>query len=226
MALSPGLSSFDLLLPAPPVALAAQLSVPPGASGLVVFVHGSGSNRLSPRNLAVAEGLLQGGLATLLFDLHADVEPTGGDGQADDPMLLSQRLLMVLRHLKRAGGCSDGCSVDVSSLPLGLFGASSGAAVALAAAAEQPELVGAIVSRGGRPDLVVGALGGVRAPTLLLVGSHDVDVLELNCWASAQLQCRHELRVVPGAGHLFAEPGALDCVARWSRLWFLEHLRS
>ena len=206
--------------------LAARLSVPPAATGLVVFVHGSGSNRLSPRNLAVAEVLQQGGLATLLFDLHAAPGPSGNDEPVDDPMLLCQRLLQVLRHLRRAGTSGAVAGVDVSSLSLGLLGASSGAAVALAAAAEQPELVGAIVSRGGRPDLVVGALGGVRAPTLLLVGSLDVDVLELNCWASAQLQCRHELRVVPGAGHLFAEPGALDCVARWSRQWFLEHLRS
>lgn len=220
-----GLTSRDLMLALRGVTLPGRLSIPAGASALVVFVHGSGSNRFSPRNRAVAEVLHQGGLATLLFDLLAADEAAGASGSEPDLGTLSRRLLAVLAQLKGAGSVPDALGVDLATLPIGLFGSSSGAAVALAAAAEQPELVGAIVSRGGRPDLVLAALGGVRAPTLLLVGSQDVDVLELNCLAAAQLQCQHELRVVPGAGHLFAETGAIDRVARWSRRWFLDHLR-
>ncbi len=220
MAHAPGISRLDLVLSTPGQRLPGRLSIPAQASGLVVFVHGSGSNRFSPRNQQVAEALQQGGLATLLFDVQATPAPSSALGHPPTWIELGQRVLAVL------AGLQQGDQGRVADLPIGLFGASSGAAVALAAAAAAPSVVRAVVSRGGRPDLVPGCLGAVRAPTLLLVGSHDVDVLELNCWAAAQLRCRHDLRVVPDAGHLFAEPGALDCVARWSLAWFEEHLRS
>ncbi|MFM1812633.1 MAG: hypothetical protein RLZZ336_1571 [Cyanobacteriota bacterium] len=201
------------------VQLPALLLRPAQALGLVIFVHGSGSNRLSSRNQAVASVLHQAGLATVLFDLLTAAEQDhAGPHRRPVPDLEAQA--------RRLQGVIDGLGqrADLADLPLGLFGSSSGAAIALQVAAQAQQRIRAVVCRGGRPDLVPGALGDVCCPTLLLVGSHDLDVLELNTWAAARLQGLHELRVVPGAGHLFAEPGALDQVAAWSRDWFLRHL--
>lgn len=206
------LASCGVLLPA--------LVVRPTQSmGWVVFVHGSGSSRLSSRNQAVASVLQQAGLATVLFDLLTPAEQNPGalhhsGGPALE--LLAQRLWGVIEALRQRP--------DLVDLPLGLFGSSSGAAIALQVAAQVHPLVRAVVCRGGRPDLVPGSLGDVCCPTLLLVGSLDLDVLELNTWAAARLRGFHELRVVPGAGHLFAEPGALVQVAAWSQEWFQRHL--
>ena len=206
------LASCGVLLPA--------LVVRPTQSmGWVVFVHGSGSSRLSSRNQAVASVLQQACLATGRFDLLTPAEQNPGalhhsGGPALE--LLAQRLWGVIEALRQRP--------DFADLPLGLFGSSSGAAIALQVAAQVHPLVRAVVCRGGRPDLVPGSLGDVCCPTLLLVGSLDLDVLELNTWAAARLRGFHELRVVPGAGHLFAEPGALVQVAAWSQEWFQRHL--
>ncbi|MGY1669830.1 dienelactone hydrolase family protein [Geodermatophilus sp. SYSU D00710] len=197
------------------VRLAGRLTVPDRPIGVVVFVHGSGSSRHSPRNGYVA-GLLQGaGLATLLFDLLTPAE-AAHRATVFDIGLLAGRLLQVLAWLRRQPGSR--------SLPLGLFGASTGAAAALWAAAEPGADVAAVVSRGGRPDLAGPRLGEVRAPTLLLVGSRDVDVLELNARAARRLRCEHRLAVVPGATHLFEEPGTLETAAHRARDWFVDHL--
>lgn len=178
----------------------ADLVVPDRPLGLVLFAHGSGSDRRSPRNRQVAAALQAVGLATLLLDLDACGQP-----------LLS---------------AVDWCASQalLATLPLGLFGASSGAALALEVAAARPARVGAVVCRGGRPDLAFDALGRVRCPILLIVGADDLDVLELNGWAAAHLRARHDLLVVPRAGHLFAEPGAMEIVAEASTDWFLRHL--
>jgi putative phosphoribosyl transferase len=199
--------------------LPALLVRPARAVGLVIFVHGTGSSRFSSRNQAVASVLQRSGLATVLFDLlEAPQQDPGASHRPPGPDLetLADRLQGVIDALRGRA--------DLVDLPLGLFGSSSGAAIALQVAAQSRHRVQAVVCRGGRPDLVPGSLGDVCCPTLLLVGSHDLDVLELNTWAAARLQGLHELRVVPGAGHLFAEPGALDLVAAWSRDWFLRHL--
>lgn len=202
------------------VTLPADCVVPDIATGVVLFIHGSGSNRFSQRNQQVAACFQQAGLATLLFDLltpHEQHQVAGrGNGCADLPELTA-RVMALIDTLTTIA--------PLAHLPVGLFGSSSGAALALAAAAQRPRQIAAVVSRGGRPDLVLGVLGDVCCPTLLLVGSHDLDVLELNTWAAAQLRGEHELRVVPGAGHLFAEPGALELVSQWSLQWFLQHLR-
>ena len=201
------------------VHLPALLVRPARAVGLVIFVHGTGSSRFSSRNQAVASVLQRSGLATVLFDLlEAPQQDPGASHRPPGPDLetLADRLQGVIDALRGRA--------DLVDLPLGLFGSSSGAAIALQVAAQSRLRVQAVVCRGGRPDLVPGSLGDVCCPTLLLVGSHDLDVLELNTWAAARLQGLHELRVVPGAGHLFAEPGALDLVAAWSRDWFLRHL--
>lgn len=208
---------LDLALPVGGGELAGDLLLPERARGLVVFAHGSGSSRHSPRNRWVAEQLREAGLGTLLIDLL-----TGGEDQVDartgelrfDIGLLSERVSAVLDHLAGQPG---------GDLPLGLFGASTGAAAALGAAAERPEVVRAVVSRGGRPDLAPD-LGSVRAPSLLLVGGHDQQVLSMNQQAQQQLTAPCEVRVVPGATHLFEEPGALEQVAEAASDWFLEHL--
>ena len=184
--------------------------------GLVVFAHGSGSSRLSPRNRFVADSLNRRGLATLLFDLLTDDESADRANVFDIP-LLAQRLGEALDWQAGIG--------DLAHLPTGLFGASTGAAAALVAAAAAPERVAAVVSRGGRPDLAADALPLVRAPTLLIVGGHDEEVLELNRWAAAQMTCDRRLRVVPGATHLFEEHGALAEVADMAGEWFVHYLR-
>jgi pimeloyl-ACP methyl ester carboxylesterase len=198
----------------PPMALAGTLRIPDNARGLVVFAHGSGSSRLSPRNMAVAEGLNARGFATLLFDLLT------ADEEADranvfNIRLLAERLGLAVRWLQAQA---------VADLPLALFGASTGAAAALVAAARIPERVAAVVSRGGRPDLAGEALDRVRAPTLLIVGGADYDVIKLNQQALARLVGPKALEIVPGATHLFPEPGALDAVIALAARWFERYL--
>ncbi|MEA2251552.1 MAG: putative phosphoribosyl transferase [Solirubrobacteraceae bacterium] len=201
------------------VTLAGQLSVPPTARGVVVFAHGSGSGRFSPRNRAVAGALVEAGLATLLMDLLTPAE------EAED--LRTGRLRFDVRLLgERVIGAIDWLAshAAVGELAVGCFGASTGAAAALIAAAERPERVGAVVSRGGRPDLARDALRRVTAPTLLIVGGKDTEVIALNRFAQSLLAGESRLEIVPGAGHLFGEPGALERVAVLARDWFLEHL--
>jgi putative phosphoribosyl transferase len=199
----------------PPLGLAGMLRVPAGAVCLVVFAHGSGSSRFSPRNNAVAEGLGARGIATLLFDLLAPSEEDDRQNVFDIP-LLADRLSDAIAWAGR--------EPDLSTLPLGLFGASTGAAAALVAAARHPRRVGAVVSRGGRPDLAGEVLEQVAAPTLLIVGGADYGVIELNEAALARLAAPKALRIVPGATHLFPEPGALDVVVELAADWFLKHL--
>jgi len=194
------------------VALPGDLAVPPGARGVVLFAHGSGSSRHSPRNRAVAEHLRAAGLATLLLDLLTEQEERARDLRFDIA-LLADRLTAAADWL--------GARPGLARLPLGLFGASSGAAAALVTAARRPDRVSAVVSRGGRPDLAGEDLGRVRAPVLLLVGSRDPQVLDLNRAALTLLPAAARLEVVPGATHLFPEPGALEEVARLAAGWFL-----
>ncbi len=199
----------------PPVGLAGTLHVPRTAHAVVVFAHGSGSSRFSPRNRAVAQALNGHGFATLLFDLLTADEEADRANVFDIP-LLAARLIDAMRWLDGdpwAGG-----------VPLGLFGASTGAAAALVAAAKAGARVGAVVSRGGRPDLAGQALARVRAPTLLIVGGADTGVIELNEQALAQLQGPKALEIVPGASHLFPEPGALDAVIDHATRWFARYL--
>ena len=196
------------------------LSVPNEARGAVLFAHGSGSTHRSPRNRSVADVLNEGGLATLLINLL-----TGDEQQVDlqtaqlrfDIPFLAGRLTEI------AGWLRD--HPAVRRLPLGLFGASTGAAAALVTAAERPNEVRAVVSRGGRPDLAMDALERVQAPTLLIVGGADGAVVELNRRAMARMHCAHELKIIPGATHLFEEEGALDHVAAEAADWFVRFLR-
>jgi putative phosphoribosyl transferase len=199
--------------------LPGDLHLPAGARGLVVFVHGSGSSRLSPRNLHVARAIRDAGIGTLLFDLMSEEEESfelfEGTLRFDMPVLAG-RLLAVTDWLA--------ADRDARGLPLGYFGASTGGGAALAAAAERPEIVAAVVARGGRPDLAGEALARVEAPTLLLVGGADSRVLEINRRALERLAGPKDLVVVPGATHLFEEPGALDEVARHAAEWFGRYL--
>jgi len=201
----------------PPIGLAGILQIPKNAHALVAFVHGSGSSRLSPRNMAVARALNDRGIATLLFDLLTPAEEADRANVFDIP-LLAARLADAIRWLDNAA--------SVAKLPLGLFGASTGAAAALVAAARLPRRVGAVVSRGGRPDLAGAALDAVRAPTLLIVGGADTVVIELNEQALARLQAPKALAIVPGASHLFPEPDALEAVIEYAAEWFERHLAS
>ncbi len=197
------------------VRLYGDLAIPPEAQGLVIFAHGSGSSRLSPRNRMVARQLEDAGLATLLFDLLAEHEEGRRDLVFDIPLLAS-RLEAVTRWAQGRP--------STRRLPIGYFGASTGAAAALRAAAALGDDVRAVVSRGGRPDLATDALPEVRAATLLLVGSLDREVLALNREAAVSLRCVHRVHVVRGAGHLFEEPGALEAVAGLAIEWFMAHL--
>ncbi|WP_439154196.1 erythromycin esterase family protein [Yoonia sp.] len=201
----------------PPVALAGELSVPQNAQAIIVFVHGSGSSRLSPRNQRVADDLNARGFATLLFDLLTEEEAQDRRNVFDIP-LLAERVIEAMVWI--------GSEPDVADLPVGLFGASTGAAAALVAAAELRGRVGAIVSRGGRPDLAQPYLPQVQSPTLLIVGSLDHDVIALNEQALAALDCDKKLQIVPGAGHLFEEPGTLDLAIGHAGDWFVSHLAS
>jgi putative phosphoribosyl transferase len=202
------------------VHLDGYLSVPTGASGVVLFAHGSGSSRHSPRNRAVADVLNEGGLATLLIDLLTE------DEQQVDLQTAHLRFNIPLLGTRLVGITGWVASQnEVVGLKIGHFGASTGAAAALVAAAELPRSVHAVVSRGGRPDLAGAALARVHAPTLLIVGGADEVVLELNREAIAQMHCETRLEIIPGATHLFEEPGALGKVARLARDWFVEKLR-
>lgn len=197
------------------LSLEGALAVPPGAGGVVLFAHGSGSSRKSPRNNFVARELRAGGLGTLLIDLLTEQEDAHRQTRFDIE-LLTQRLLAVTEWLRS--------EPDTKALPLGYFGASTGAAAALKAAATLGSAVAAVVSRGGRPDLAAPDLPRVQAPTLLIVGGLDDVVLDLNRRAYDTLVARKELVVIPRATHLFEEPGALEEVARLARAWFTRYL--
>lgn len=198
-----------------PIRLGGRLTVPDGATGIVVFAHGSGSSRHSPRNRYVASVLNQAGLGTLLFDLLTTAEEHDR-ANVFDIDLLAHRLVGVTRWLRT--------QPDAGPLPIGYFGASTGAAAALWAATEPDADIAAVVSRGGRPDLAAPRLGAVTAPTLLIVGGYDDVVLDLNRQAQAQLRCESRLVIVPGATHLFEEPGTLQAAAELARDWFTSHL--
>jgi pimeloyl-ACP methyl ester carboxylesterase len=198
-------------IPAPPVQVAADLVVPPEAAGLVIFAHGSGSSRLSPRNRQVASTLNESRLATLLLDLLR-VEEELDRANVFDIALLSSRLVAATRWAQT--------HEETRGLPIGYFGASTGAAAALCAAAILGEAIGAVVSRGGRPDMAEDCLERVSAPTLLIVGGADRTVLAMNEEAAGRLRAPHQVEVVPGATHLFEEPGALERVAELAAAWF------
>lgn len=204
--------------------LRGDLELVPQAAGLVLFVHGSGSSRFSSRNRAVAEDLRHAGLATLLFDLLTEGEERIDEYTRElrfDIPLLTKRVIGVTEWLQE--------QPDTSRLWIGYFGASTGAAAALQAAAhfaDRPGVVKAVVSRGGRPDLAMEALPMVKAPTLLIVGGEDRVVIGMNQRAFAEIAAPKELRIVPGASHLFEEPGTLEEVSRLAREWFRRHLGS
>jgi putative phosphoribosyl transferase len=212
---SPLAPTRSILLPAGDFTLPGDLTLPSGSTGLVLFAHGSGSSRRSPRNRFVAEVLVEAGLGTLLFDLLTSREEADR-ANVFDISLLADRLLVATewaaRHAETAGHA------------IGYFGASTGAAAALVAAAQSSRPIGAIVSRGGRPDLAGPWLPRVTAPTLLLVGGRDTAVLDLNRAAYEKLACPKRLEVVPGATHLFEEPGTLETVAALAASWFREYL--
>lgn len=204
----------EVMIPAGTARLQGILSLPPQGKGVVVFAHGSGSGRFSPRNNFVARILQDAGMATLLVDLLE--EPESMDrGKVFDIDLLANRLLACSYWLHQQG--------KTRGLLLGYFGASTGAGAALQAAATKPEGVAAIVSRGGRPDLAVDYFHLIQAPTLLIVGGEDQPVIPLNESAYKQLRCPKEIVIVPGASHLFEETGALEKVATLARDWFLRH---
>lgn len=196
-----------------------DLARPAEATGLVMFAHGSGSSRHSPRNRSVAAHLNDAGIGTLLLDLLTEAEDRldARTGQLRfDIGLLTRRLVGAIDQLAT--------DPDLQRLPLGLFGASTGAAGALAAAAQRPERVGAVVSRGGRPDLADEGLERTTAPVLLIVGGRDDVVIELNRQAAGRLRAPYDMQIVPGATHLFEEPGALERVAELAADWFRAHL--
>ena len=197
----------------PPLGLPGTLRIPGAAHGVIAFAHGSGSSRFSPRNMAAAEGLNAQGFGTLLFDLLTS-EEEADRANVFNIALLAERLVDAVHWLDR----------ELPSPALGLFGASTGAAAALIAAAKLGDRVGAVVSRGGRPDLAGEFLGQVRAPTLLIVGGVDYRVIELNEHALARLKCSKALEIVPGASHLFPEPGTQEAVIAHAARWFSRHL--
>lgn len=205
----------DISVTIGPHRLPGTLALHPGDCALVLFVHGSGSGRFSPRNRQVAEALQDRGLATLLFDL-LDADEAQDRQRVFDIPLLARRLTEAMDWAGRHR--------PTAALPLMLFGASTGGAAALVASALRPGRVQAIVSRGGRPDLAAGALPAVTAPTLLIVGGADLDVLDLNRQAAERMRAPVRLEVVPGASHLFPEPGKLERVAALAADWFLAHL--
>lgn len=209
----------EVTIPVVEAGLPADLLIPAEPAGAVLFAHGSGSSRHSPRNVAVAHVLNRQALATVLVDLLTPEEERVDERTAElrfDIGMLADRLAAIVDWMAT--------EPSLGRLPIGLFGASTGAAAALVAAAERPDQVGAVVSRGGRPDLAGPALSQVRAPTLLLVGGLDEQVLALNEEALASLDGAGEMRVVPGATHLFEEPGTLEQVAHEAAGWFGGHL--
>lgn len=209
-----------LRIPAGSATLDADLSLPAAASGLVLFAHGSGSSRFSPRNRHVAGLLNEAGLATVLADLLTPAEESIDERTREprfDIGMLAERLIAATDWLQS--------QEPTRELPIGHFGASTGAGAALVAAAQRPQAIRAVVSRGGRPDLAAEALPRVRAPTLLIVGGNDTLVIEMNQHALELLGGPRQLAIVQGATHLFEEPGALDEVAGLARDWFTRHLR-
>jgi putative phosphoribosyl transferase len=219
--IAPGADSVTLHIPVGIVTLTGDLEIPEQPHGLVLFAHGSGSSRRSPRNRAVAQMLRDAGMATLLFDLltpDEEVEDSSSGHLRFDIGLLSRRLVVVTQEI-----ADDPRGRDLN---IGYFGASTGGAAALRAAAALGTKVGAVVSRGGRPDLAGEALEHVQAPTLLIVGERDENVLRLNEQAFEKLHCPKSFAVVPNATHLFQEPGALEEVARLASDWFRKHLRT
>ena len=213
------MTTEEVVVSAGDASLPADLRLPTAAQGIVLFAHGSGSSRFSPRNRFVAEALEQAGLATLLMDLFTPQE------EKEDLRTAALRFDIALLA-RRLVGAVDWLRTDwrTASQPVGTFGASTGAAAALMAAAERPDEVAAVVSRGGRPDLAGDALARVAAPTLLIVGEADPVVLELNRRATEQLPGEVRLEIVPRATHLFEEPGTLEAVARLAADWFGRHL--
>lgn len=210
-----GVRTTAASIPVGEAVLDGDLMVPGAAKGLVIFAHGSGSSRMSPRNREVARGLNDARFATLLFDLltrEEEIAEAATRHLRFDIPLLARRLV----------GASDWAVArpELASLPIGYFGASTGAGAALAAAAERPRIVRAVVSRGGRPDLARESLPNVEAPTLLVVGSEDVVVIDFNRDALSKLRCLRRLRIVQGAGHLFEEPGTMAEVSALARDWF------
>jgi dienelactone hydrolase len=208
-------SSRLVNIPADAIILEGVLDVPHDTQALIIFAHGSGSSRHSKRNKYVAQVLREVGLGTLLFDLLTRDEDIIYENRFDIP-LLANRLTAATRWIKKQRQTKD--------LKIGYFGASTGAAAALIAASEPSSEVGAIVSRGGRPDLAEKALKHVKAPTLLIVGGDDYIVIQLNQQAYNFIKAEKELRIIPGASHLFEEPGALEQVARLAAEWFRQHL--
>jgi alpha-beta hydrolase superfamily lysophospholipase len=205
-------------IPVDSVSLEGQLMVPPEAFGLVLFAHGTGSSRLSPRNNFVAEKLRKRGLGTLLFDLLTEEEDRRYENRFDIP-LITRRIEEATRWVREQD--------QAKGLPIGYFGASTGSAAALKAAADRSAgPIAAVVSRGGRPDMVLADLPRVKAPTLLIVGGKDVQVQELNRRAYDVLPVEKRLEIVPGAGHLFEEPGALEQVSELAAEWLERHLGS
>jgi dienelactone hydrolase len=204
-------------IPADSVTLEGGLALPEGTQAIVIFAHGSGSSRHSTRNKFVAQVLVQAGIGTLLFDLLTREEDTNYENRFDIP-LLTERLKAATRWVKD--------QPETKTLKVGYFGASTGAAAALGAAIDPAMSIGAIVSRGGRPDLAEKALGQVQAPTLLIVGGNDHQVIQLNRQAYELIKAEKELGIVPGATHLFEEPGTLEEVARLAAEWFRRHLVS
>jgi putative phosphoribosyl transferase len=217
IAMNATLSQF-VQIPADISFLEGMLELPPNARGIVLFAHGSGSSRMSPRNNFVAEKLREGGVGTLLVDLLSDTEEAIYETRFDIP-LLTRRLATVAKWIAESRAASD--------LPIGLFGASTGGAAAIRLAASEPDSIAAVVSRGGRPDLAGPfALQSVRAPTLLIVGAEDRGVVDLNRTAYQELRCEKELELVAGATHLFEEPGTLSRGAQLARRWFGRHLNA
>lgn len=209
----------EVTIPAGEVTLAGTLTIPTDACGVVLFAHGSGSSRHSPRNRAVARTLNHAGLATLLFDLLTSEEEAADMYTAHlrfDISLLAERLRYAAEWARQEPG--------LQHLAVGYFGSSTGGGAALVAAADDPEHVKAVVSRGGRPDLAGEALPDVKAPTLLVVGGDDTVVIELNREAMEKMSCEVVLKLIPGATHLFEEPGTLDQVADLASDWFVQHL--
>lgn len=216
---SEGIACHSIHINCDDVVLGGDLALPERARGLVLFVHGSGSSRHSPRNRMVAMDLAKINFATLLFDLLSAEEEAIDLQTAQlrfNIPLLARRVLEVIDWIRR--------QPELRELPIGLFGASTGAAAALVAAAHRPRDIAAVVSRGGRPDLANAALTRVRAPTLMIVGGNDLEVVELNEQAMSHMSCEKSLGIIPGATHLFEEPGALEQVSYLASGWFGHHL--
>lgn len=212
-----GIEVRNLKIPIDDIELDGSLAIPSHAAGLVMFAHGSGSSRHSPRNRHVATMLNERGIATLLFDLLT------ADEERIDEIDASLRFNIELLAARLVVATDRMIASERAPQPVGYFGASTGAAAALIAAAKRPGQIAAVVSRGGRPDLARSSLAVVRAPTLLIVGGEDTWVLQANQVAAARMNAPHEIAIIPGATHLFEEPGALDEVARLAVAWFVEH---